>query len=188
MGGDTFAPDVNGAASFTIRLATGLASRGHDVHIVAQSHDGRQGAFRERHLGEVLTVHRLKSFRWPLHDWFRAVYPWAIHRNARRIIAAVSPDVVHMQSHMLLGRGLATEADRARVRLVATNHFMPENLIEHAPLPRFVCPSRSTSRGGTPRGCTARRPRSRPRPVVPRPTSRRRPASAGCTRSPAASG
>jgi voltage-gated potassium channel Kch len=47
MAGDTFPPDVNGAASFSVRLATGIASRGHDVHIIAQSHDGRQGAFRE---------------------------------------------------------------------------------------------------------------------------------------------
>ena len=140
MAGDTFAPDVNGAASFSVRLATGLASRGHNVHIIAQSHDGRQGAFREQHLGETLVVHRLKSFRWPMHDWLRAVYPWAIHRITRAIIKRVRPDVAHMQSHMLIGRGLSTEAKRAGVRLIATNHFMPENLIEHTPLPRFTWP------------------------------------------------
>ena len=140
MGGDTFAPDVNGAASFSVRLAAGIAARGHDVHIIAQAHDGRQGAFSEEHLGETLTVHRLKSFRWPLHDWLRAVYPWAIHRNARRIIAEVRPDVSHMQSHMLIGRGLTTESVKAGVRVVATNHFMPENLIEHTPFPRFTYP------------------------------------------------
>jgi glycosyltransferase involved in cell wall biosynthesis len=140
MGGDTFAPDVNGAASFSVRLASGLASRGHDVHIIAQSHDGRQGAFREEHLGEVLTVHRLKSFRWPFHDWLRAVYPWRIHHHAKHIIAAVRPDVSHMQSHMLIGRGLTTESAKVGIRVVATNHFMPENLIEHSPFPRFTYP------------------------------------------------
>ncbi|MFD1722139.1 glycosyltransferase [Amnibacterium endophyticum] len=138
MGGDTFPPDVNGAASFSVRLAAGIASRGHDVHIIAQSHDGRQGAFREEHDGQMLTVHRLKSFRYPLHDWLRAVYPWAIHRNARRILKAVRPDVSHMQSHMLIGRGLTTESAKRGVRVVATNHFMPENLIEHTPFPRFT--------------------------------------------------
>ena len=140
MAGDTFAPDVNGAASFSVRLATGLAARGHDLHIIAQSHDGRQGAFREQHLGETLTVHRLKSFRWPLHDWLRFVHPWAIHRNTRTVIKRVRPDVAHMQSHMLIGRALSTEAYRANLRLIATNHFMPENLIEHTPLPRFIWP------------------------------------------------
>ena len=137
MGGDTFPPDVNGAASFSVRLAAGIASRGHDVHIIAQAHDGRQGAFQEEHDGQVLTVHRLKSFRYPLHDWIRAVYPWAIHKNARRIIAEVRPDVSHMQSHMVIGRGLTTESAKRGIRVVATNHFMPENLIEHAPVPKF---------------------------------------------------
>jgi glycosyltransferase involved in cell wall biosynthesis len=140
MGGDTFAPDVNGAASFSVRLASGIASRGHDVHIIAQSHGEPQGTYREEHLGQMLTVHRLKSFRYPLHDWLRAVYPWAIHRNAARIIDQVHPDVSHMQSHMLVGRGLTTESAKRGIRVVATNHFMPENLIEHAPVPKFTYP------------------------------------------------
>ncbi len=140
MGGDTFPPDVNGAAAFSVRLAAGIASRGHDVHIIAQSHGEPQGVYQEEHLGQVLTVHRLKSFRYPLHDWLRAVYPWAIHRNAARIIDQVRPDVSHMQSHMLVGRGLTTESSKRGIRVVATNHFMPENLIEHSPFPKFTYP------------------------------------------------
>lgn len=140
MGGDTFAPDVNGAASFSVRLASGIASRGHDVHIIAQSHGQKQGAYREEHLGQMLTVHRLNSFRWPLHDWLRAVYPWRIHHNARRVIDQVRPDVSHMQSHMLVGRGITTESAKRGIRVVATNHFMPENLIEHTPFPKFTWP------------------------------------------------
>lgn len=141
MGGDTFAPDVNGAASFSVRLAAGIASRGHDVHIIAQTHKGmKQGAYEEEHLGQMLTVHRLNSFRWPLHDWLRAVYPWRIHRNAARIIDQVKPDVSHMQSHMLIGRGITTESAKRGIRIVATNHFMPENLIEHTPFPKFTWP------------------------------------------------
>lgn len=140
MGGDTFPPDVNGAASFSVRLASGIASRGHDVHIIAQSHGQKQGAYREEHLGQMLTVHRLNSFRWPLHDWLRAVYPWRIHRNARRVIDEVRPDVSHMQSHMLVGRGITTESAKRGIRVVATNHFMPENLIEHTPFPKFTWP------------------------------------------------
>lgn len=138
MGGDTFAPDVNGAASFSIRLATGLAARGHDVHIIAQSHDGRQGAFPELHYGELLTVHRLHSFRWPLHDWLRAVYPWRIQHNVARIMDTIHPDVTHMQSHMVIGRGISIQSKKRGVRMIVTNHFMPENLIEHTPFPEFT--------------------------------------------------
>lgn len=140
MGGDTFAPDVNGAASFSVRLAAGLAGRGHDVHIVAQSHVRGHSTAREEHLGQILTVHRVESFKWPLHDWLRAVYPWVITPSSNRIARAIHPDVIHMQSHMVIGRGLSTVAKRRGIRLVATNHFMPENLIEHTPLPKFIWP------------------------------------------------
>lgn len=115
-------------------------SRGHNVHVLAQSHDRRQGAFRETHGGQTLTVHRLKSARWPKHDWIRFAYPWRINANARRVLEQVQPDVVHIQSHLLIGRGTSTEAKRKKIRLVATNHFMPENLIEHTGLPKVVWP------------------------------------------------
>lgn len=141
MGGDTFAPDVNGAAVFTLRLATGLAAHGHDVHILAYAPDNRKtGAFREEYLGQTLTVHRVKSFKWPWHDWLRVVYPWAIHYHSARIMDEIHPDVVHMQSHMVVGRGLRTMAKAKKIRLVATNHFMPENLIEHVFWPKWMNP------------------------------------------------
>ncbi|WP_210481096.1 glycosyltransferase [Naasia sp. SYSU D00948] len=136
--GDTFPPDVNGAANFSVRLAAGLAERGHEVHVIAQSHDNRQGVYREEHAGQTLTVHRLLSMRWLRHDWIRFVYPWRINANAGRIIDQVKPDVVHIQSHFIAGRGASTEAVKRSVRVVATNHFMPENLIEFTGLPRFV--------------------------------------------------
>jgi glycosyltransferase involved in cell wall biosynthesis len=137
---DTFPPDVNGAANFAERLAGGLAARGHDVHVVAQAHDNKQGVFQEEHAGATFSVHRLLSMRWIGHDWLRFVYPWRINANANRILDEVNPDVLHFQSHLVSGRGFSTEAKKRGLRMVATNHFMPENLIEHSGLPRFVWP------------------------------------------------
>src|SRR5215212_813159 len=97
--GDTFPPDVNGAANFTVRLAAGLAERGHNVHVLAQSTTNRQGAFQESHAGQTFTVHRLLSLRWLKHDWIRFVYPWRINANANRLHRELKPDVVHIQSH-----------------------------------------------------------------------------------------
>ena len=37
IGADTYAPDVNGASYFAQRLATGLAGRGHEVHVACPS-------------------------------------------------------------------------------------------------------------------------------------------------------
>ncbi|WP_404429776.1 glycosyltransferase [Microbacterium lacus] len=136
MAADTFAPDVNGAARFTERLSAGLAARGHDVHVVAPSaHHFQRGTFTEVVEGEELTVHRLPSWRWWPHDWVRFVFPWMSKHHARRVITRVQPDVVHSQSHIVIGRGLTRIATQRGVPVVATNHVMAENIIDHSTLP-----------------------------------------------------
>lgn len=138
IGADTFAPDVNGAASFTARLAAGLVERGHDVQVEAPAANRKFGTFTEKHEGQNFTVHRLFSLRWYPHDWLRYAMPWRSQANAARILDQMKPDVVHIQSHIIIGRGLARQAALRGIRVVATNHFMPENLIEHTLLPSFL--------------------------------------------------
>ena len=138
MGCDTFAPDVNGAARFAERLAAGLVARGHDMHVVAPAAGRRHGTWIEEHEGEKITAHRLRSWRWYPHDWLRFALPWMSKANARRVLDEVQPDVVHFQSHIVVGRGLAYEAQKRGIRIVATNHVMPENIIEFTRLPKFL--------------------------------------------------
>ncbi|WP_423917386.1 glycosyltransferase [Frigoribacterium sp. 2-23] len=135
---DTFPPDVNGAANFTERLAVGLARRGHDIHLMVPAASRHHGVFLEEHDGTTLTVHRLKSTRWPLHDWLRFATPWTVRGHAEKLIDEIEPDVIHIQSHIVIGRGVVKAAVDRGIRIVATNHFMPENLIEHTGLPHFV--------------------------------------------------
>ncbi len=138
IGADTFLPDINGAAIFTARLAAGLVRRGHDVHIVAPAADRKHGTWQETVEGEKMTAHRLKSWRWYPHPWLRYALPWHIEKNAARILDEVKPDVVHFQSHIVTGRGLSKGAVERGIRLIGTNHFMPENLLEHTKLPKFI--------------------------------------------------
>lgn len=138
MGCDTFAPDVNGAARFAERLSAGLVEHGHDVHIVAPAASRKHGTWIEEHEGQKLTAHRLRSWRWYPHDWLRFALPWTSKANARRILDEVQPDVVHFQSHIVVGRGLAYEAQKRGIRIIATNHVMPENVIEFTRLPKFL--------------------------------------------------
>lgn len=138
IGCDTFGPNVNGAAKFAERLAAGLIGRGHDVHIVAPAYDNSHGIFRETHEGVEMTVHRLRSIRWYPHDWLRFAVPWRINQNSARILDEVKPDVVHFQSHIIVGRGLSIEGQKRGIRLVGTNHFMPENLLSFALIPKFL--------------------------------------------------
>ncbi|RLP77077.1 glycosyltransferase family 4 protein [Mycetocola tolaasinivorans] len=136
MGTDTFSPDVNGAARFTERLAAGLVARGHDVHVVAPAASYRHGTWQEPHEGQTMTVHRLFSFRWYPHDWLRFALPWTINRNAARILDELKPDVVHSQSFFVIGRGLSVQAQKRGIRIVATNHVMPENMLEFTMVPQ----------------------------------------------------
>jgi glycosyltransferase involved in cell wall biosynthesis len=138
IGADTFPPDVNGAANFGSRLAAGLTERGHTVHVEAPALNGKIGAFLEKHDGAEFVVHRVYSWRWYPHDWLRFVLPWRSQAHAARILDEVKPDVVHIQSHIVVGRGLARQAAKRGIRVVATNHFMPENIIEHTRLPHFA--------------------------------------------------
>lgn len=138
IGADTFVPDVNGAANFTSRLAAGLVGRGHEVHIEAPAFGPKHGRFIEEHEGAKIIVHRVYSWRWFPHDWLRFVLPWRSQAHAARILDEVKPDVVHIQSHIVIGRGLARQARIRGIRVIATNHFMPENLIQHTLLPRFL--------------------------------------------------
>ncbi|WP_166998466.1 glycosyltransferase [Paramicrobacterium fandaimingii] len=135
---DTFAPDVNGAARFAERLAAGLVERGHDVHVVVPASSRRHGTWTETHEGQRMTAHRLYSWRWFPHDWLRFALPWRARKNAARILDAVGPDVVHSQSFLVIGRAMTIEAERRGIRVVATNHLMPENLLEFTMLPRLV--------------------------------------------------
>lgn len=134
IGGDTFGPDVNGAAKFAERLAAGLVERGHEVHIVAPRSEGGPNVTRtEVHEDQPMTVHRLRSWRWYTHPWLRYALPWRIEQNAARILDAVKPDVVHFQSHIVVGRGLARQAVKRGIRVIGTNHFMPENALQFTP-------------------------------------------------------
>jgi glycosyltransferase involved in cell wall biosynthesis len=139
IGADTFLPHVNGAARFAERLAAGLVSRGHEVHVMAPSAGHRNhGTFQEVIEGEQMTVHRLPSWRWPPHDWLTFVLPWMSKHYARKALDEVKPDVVHIQSHIVIGRGLAREAHKRGIPIIATNHVMAENVVDFTTLPPFL--------------------------------------------------
>jgi glycosyltransferase involved in cell wall biosynthesis len=136
IGADTFLPHVNGAARFAERLAAGLVARGHDVHVMAPSAGHRNtGVFTEVIEGESMTMHRLPSWRFLPHDWLTFVLPWRSKHYARRVLDEVKPDVVHIQSHIIIGRGLAREARKRGIPVVATNHVMAENILDFTTLP-----------------------------------------------------
>ncbi|MEV1121444.1 glycosyltransferase [Actinosynnema sp. NPDC049800] len=131
---ETFPPDVNGAARFAHRLATGLAGRGHDVHVICVSADG--AARTER--ADGTTVHRVRSHRTPFHRTFRIGLPWQVREDVSVLLEELRPDLVHVQAHFVVGRYVLRRAAALGIPTVATNHFMPENLFGHAHVPAWL--------------------------------------------------
>lgn len=131
---DTYPPDVNGAAQFGYRLAKGMTGRGHDVHVLAcRASKGKSySEFRDE-----ATVHRLRSHSVPTHEYFRITFPWEIKKEIGLLFDRIQPDVVHIQSHYMIGEHVLYEAVRRGIRIVATNHFMPENLNPFLPFPQW---------------------------------------------------
>jgi glycosyltransferase involved in cell wall biosynthesis len=131
---DTYPPDVNGAAQFGYRLAKGMTARGHNVHVAA-CRPGKGPSFSE--FSDEATVHRLRSHSVPTHEYFRVTFPWEIKKEIGLLFDRVQPDVVHIQSHYMIGEHVLYEAVKRGIRVVATNHFMPENLNPFLPFPQW---------------------------------------------------
>jgi len=131
---DTYPPDVNGAAMFCYRLATEMHARGHRVHVLAVR--GNKGkTFTE--IRDEAIVHRLESHSVPTHEYFRIAFPWEVNKQIDKLLNEIKPDVVHAQSHYMIGQRTIDWAKKNKVRSVATNHFMPENLDPFLPFPRW---------------------------------------------------
>ncbi|GAB3650887.1 hypothetical protein GCM10027591_08290 [Zhihengliuella somnathii] len=131
---DTYPPDVNGAAVFCYRLATAMHARGHDVHVVAARNCAGPSTVEVR---EEATIHRIASHAVPTHQSYRICFPWRAGPDLGRILDEVRPDVVHVQCHYMIGHAAVNQAKKRGIRIVATNHFMPENLDPFLPFPQW---------------------------------------------------
>ena len=137
---DTFAPDINGAARFAERLAGGLVRNGHEVHIIAPSNEKWFGSRHEVHDGASMMVHRLKSHRLRNHKTLRWPTPFGMRGAIRKVILEVRPEALHIQSHLMVGRFALSAARGVKLRKIATNHVMPENLMRYSLLPKSLHP------------------------------------------------
>ena len=131
LGNDTYPPDVNGAAYSTRSLAKGLAQRDHEVHVLCASRSFRTGVVHRSGVVE----HRMRSVPVPFHAGFRFSPPPFLYRRVLAEVERIRPDVVHAQGHFFIGRALIRAAKELGIPLVATNHFMPDNLVFYLGLP-----------------------------------------------------
>ena len=131
---DTFYPDLNGSAYFTHRLATYLIRRGHEVLVIAPS----LSFHHERSVRAEVPTFGLRSFPIMHYAGFRTTLPFFFKKALTKVIQEFQPDIVHIQGHFIIGRNVAKIARKLGVKVVGTNHFMPENLVFYLHLPNFI--------------------------------------------------
>ncbi|MDP2594272.1 MAG: glycosyltransferase [bacterium] len=133
---DTYYPHVNGCSYFTQRLAEALAKRGHEVAVISP---GPEFASTIRPHGNV-THYGVRSFPILIVPHFRFVLPVisGISGHVARAVRELEPDIVHIQMHFPISRMALRGALAAGIPVVATNHFMPDNLTHYLHLPRRV--------------------------------------------------
>ena len=118
----------HGQAIFTINLAEGLARKGNTVMVAAASD-------REHPYHEQINNVQLENFRAVnlglFHpDSYLALFPSFF---VGKVLDGFHPDIVHIQDHYPLCRAMLFAAKRRGIKIVGTNHFMPENLAPYMP-------------------------------------------------------
>jgi 1,2-diacylglycerol 3-alpha-glucosyltransferase len=130
---DSYYPDVNGAAYFAYRLATILTKRGYNVFVMCPSRSFKNVVSNDN----GVTVYGIRSIPIPVYPSFR-ISPLFIPGIIRGAVEEISPDIVHIQNHFLIGRAAVSAAKKLDIPVIGTSHFLPENLVYYFHLPRFA--------------------------------------------------
>jgi len=130
---DTYLPDANGGAYFTYRLATILAKRGHNVFVMCPSQSFKNMVSND----DGFTIYRIRSIHIPLYPNFRLSLLF-ISGTIQGAVEEISPDIVHIQQHFLIGKRAVSAAKKLGIPVIGTNHSVPENIVHYLHLPKFA--------------------------------------------------
>ncbi|MBN1431063.1 MAG: glycosyltransferase [Anaerolineae bacterium] len=135
VAGQTYAPALNGQSVFMTNLAERLAGLGHQVMVIAPA-IGDRG---EQYKCNGVIVQTIGS-----------IYLKFLHPNAyvampfspltQKVYNAFQPEVVHVHDHYPISQDIIRAARRHRIRVIGTNHFMPQNLVPYMPLGKALKP------------------------------------------------
>lgn len=118
-------PMKSGVATAVRTLAQGLASRGHTVMVVAPSQNGKSGVEKDKNY----SITRIRSLPLPFRKNLRVSVTY--DREVKRIIEDFAPDVVHVHTQLTVGLSCLRAATQLDIPIVATNHIMPDNMINN---------------------------------------------------------
>ncbi len=126
--GCTYFPSRNGQSIFTINLAEGLASQGNHVMVVIPALDGKRKIYERNHV----KIHELKSndLSWIHPESAMSFFPGS---QVKAILDEFHPDIIHIHDHYPISNTFVKEGKKRGIRVVGTNHFVPDNLAPYVP-------------------------------------------------------
>ena len=128
IAGQTFYPAYNGQAIFTTNLAEGLVKRGHEVLVIRPSLTGKP----ERNSRHGVQIEAIRSV--PLNFLHPDVFYTPFPKNAiRSIFQDFKPNIIHIHDHYPISQTVFRTAKKIGIKVVGTNHFMPENATPYLP-------------------------------------------------------
>jgi glycosyltransferase involved in cell wall biosynthesis len=134
---DTYYPQVNGASYFTQRLAYYLQNAGHEIRVVAPSESIKN---TDTTINDV-RLFGIRSYPVFFYKNFRFCIPFFIDNSLGSIVHDFNPDIIHVQGHFAISRRVIAIAKEKNIPLIATNHFMPENLLPYLPFSTLIGPA-----------------------------------------------
>ena len=118
-------PMVSGVATATRALARGLAARGHEVLVIAPSQTGR----RYEEMDGNYRIIRTRSVPIPFRQNLRIAIE--LQNEFKKILETFQPDIVHVHTQLTVGLTALRMARKLGIPVVATNHVMPENILDN---------------------------------------------------------
>ena len=133
LASEAYWPLIDGGAVAEHLLCTELAKRGYIVHIIAPSNGYKD--FKESNNGT--TIHRLSSYPVPFakNDHRLAINP---KRKIYKIMDDFQPDIVHIHNPFPIGKNVLNYCLKHHIPTVATNHWLPENILTFNKKLRFL--------------------------------------------------
>ncbi len=126
--GCTYYPSKNGQAIFTINLAEGLAARGNKVLVVIPALGGKAREY-ERNGVQIKELDSIDLGK--LHA--EAVMSFFPEKQVRSILDEFQPDLIHIHDHYPISNTFVREGKKRKIKVVGTNHFVPDNLSPYVP-------------------------------------------------------
>jgi 1,2-diacylglycerol 3-alpha-glucosyltransferase len=125
---------VAGSNTFVTQLAHRLQQRGHEVAIVCAS----RRFYSETYTDDGILVFGVSSFPSPTSPSLQIAFPIGVGRQIIKVFKTFRPDIVHIQSHGPLPTSVIKIASQLNIPSMGTNHFVPDNIINHLPIPRIL--------------------------------------------------